>query len=89
MKIKINEESLRNIVSESIERVLREEYLGVDSAEKYWDSDDNYITVTVPAAQKDELAGEINRKMQEIGFEFYTSGAMGDKINLSYKKAGL
>ena len=86
--VKLNESELQYIVTESVKRILKEDYLGVDGAGKYFDSDDDYITVNIPSSKR-ELKSVLDEKMKSLGYEFSDSGANGDKIMLTYKRLGL
>ena len=86
--VKLNESELQYIVTESVKRILKEDYLDVDGAGKYFDSDDDYITVSIPSSKR-ELKSVLDEKMKSLGYEFSDSGANGDKIMLTYKRLGL
>lgn len=86
--VKLNESELQYIVTASVKKILKEDYLGVDGVGKYFDSDDDYITVSIPGSKR-ELKSVLDEKMKSLGYEFSDSGANGDKIMLTYKRLGL
>ena len=95
--VKINESQLRQIISESVARILKEE-IGADINSEFggkaeyspFSSYGDVVSIKVPTADA-ELRSNVVKFMQQQGYQLYNSGQLdgGAKCMLDFKKGGL
>lgn len=93
--VKLSESKLKDIISECITSVLKEDvlgpydddnYMGVQGANRTWDSDEDFVSVSVPGGELGSMRKVMDEKMNEMGYVYNTVGYSGNKAIITYRK---
>ena len=87
--VRLSESELKNMVQESVKRIVKESYMDIPDANKTFDSDNDYITVSVPSDKFGELKHQIGVKMKELGYVYQDVGQNGNKAMITYRRIGI
>lgn len=87
--VRLSESELKNMVQESVKRIVKESYMDIPDANKTFDSDNDYITVSVPSDKFGELKHQMGVKMKELGYVYQDVGQSGNKAMITYRRIGI
>jgi hypothetical protein len=95
--VKINESTLRNIITKSVKKILKEE-IGTDIDSEFggkaeyspFSSYGDIVSIKVPTSDS-ELRSSVVKFMRQQGYQLYNTGQLdgGAKCMMDFKKGGL